>query len=72
MSPEESPSASPSQSGRRFQFSLLALFALMTTAAFAAAIYVNWNPVGRMVTLIGVVALFVAVRLAIHLRIGQE
>jgi hypothetical protein len=73
MFPEESSSTPPAKSPKhRFQFSLLTLLSLMTAVALASAIYVSWNPIGRAITLVGVAALFVAVRLAIHLRIGQE
>jgi hypothetical protein len=76
MIPEESSSAPPAQPRRPFQFSLFALFALMTTAALGSAVYANWNLVGGvlifLVSLVGVLVLFTAIRLAIHLAIGQR
>lgn len=73
MIPEQFPSAA--EATRRFQFSLMTLFAVTTMAALASAIWVNWELVGGVLiflaSLLGVLSLFGAIRLAIHLAIGQ-
>lgn len=73
MIPEKSASAPGS--ARPFQFRLVTLFGVTTVAAFALAIWVNWELVGGVLiflaSLVGVLTSFAGIRLAIHLLIGQ-